>query len=389
MLTALIAILLAPLAALTIFFVVEVLAGLYPGRARSPQGRPPSAVLVMPAHDEAVVIGDTLRRLNTALGEGMRALVVADNCSDSTAAEARQAGVEVLERNDPERKGKGFALAFAADHLAADPPEVFMVLDADCAIDRASLRALVDEAARSSRPCQSINLLRADLTASPLVQLSTFAFMLKNLVRQRGLQRLAGRVHLTGTGMAMPFALFRASAHVRSSIVEDLALGLELSDAGHAPRLVSNAFVWSSGSSEKGTLTQRRRWEGGFIATSLRHGPALLKRAITRGEIRSLLAGLDLLVPPLALFAFVNLAVLAIAAALTFLFKADTWPIVTQGALLLAAVIAVFFAWLWEGRKFVSVSALARIPWYLAWKLPLYLGFARRGAPDEWLRTGR
>jgi cellulose synthase/poly-beta-1,6-N-acetylglucosamine synthase-like glycosyltransferase len=389
MLTALIAILLVPFAVLTAFFAVEVLAGLRPLRGRGAGAHPPSAVVVMPAHDEAAVIGNTLRSLNTALGEGMRVLVVADNCGDSTAAEARQAGAEVLERQDSERHGKGFALAFAADHLAADPPKVFVVLDADCAIDRSSLRALVDEAARSGRPCQSINLLRADRKASPLVQLSTFAFMLKNLVRQRGLQRLAGRVHLTGTGMAMPFALFRASGQVHSSIVEDLALGLELAEAGHPSKLVPDAFVWSSGSSEEGTLTQRRRWEGGFIATALRQGPKLIRHAITRGDFRALFAGLDLLVPPLALFAILNLAALLLAAVLTLALGARVWPVLTHFALLGVAGLALFLAWLSEGRTFVSLSALARLPLYVLWKLPLYLGLARRGAPDEWLRTGR
>ena len=270
--TALVAILLAPFAVLTAFFVVEVLAGL---PARSGTGkvrRGASAVIVVPAHDEERVIGETLRQLKEALGEGMRILVVADNCTDATAERSRVPGVEVIERTDSQLRGKGHALAFAVDRLEAEPADVLVVLDADCAIDRASLRALVDSAA-SGRPAQAINLLRPDRSASPLVQLSTFAFMLKNLVRQRGLQRLAGRVHLTGTGMAMPFGLFQASAHVRSSIVEDLALGLELAGQGHAPQLIDEAFVWSGGSTEQGTLVQRRRWEGGFLATAARYGP--------------------------------------------------------------------------------------------------------------------
>jgi cellulose synthase/poly-beta-1,6-N-acetylglucosamine synthase-like glycosyltransferase len=380
--TALVAILLAPFAVLTAFFAAEVLAGLS-ARPASRRKRPAvSAAIVIPAHDEAAVIGETLEGLTGALGEGMRILVVADNCSDATAERARMPQVEVIERNDPGARGKGHALAFATDHLAADPPGILVVIDADCAIDAVSLRALVESAAVSGRPSQAINLLRPDREASPLVQLSTFAFMLKNLVRQRGLQRLAGRVHLTGTGMAMPFALFQASAHVRSSIVEDLALGLELAEKGHAPQLIDDAFVWSGGSSKQGTLIQRRRWEGGFLATAARYGP----RTILRG---GLLAGLDLLVPPLALFAALNLLVLAVAALLTLTFGAAWWPIVVQSALLGLAALAVFGAWLREGRRFVSLGVLARVPLYVLWKLPMYFGLARRGAPSEWLRTGR
>ena len=348
-----------------------------------------TAVIVVPAHDEAEIIGATLRSLQDAIDDAMRILVIADNCTDATAQTARDAGVEVLERKDLEHRGKGFALAYAADHLRPNPPDVFVVLDADCSTDATSLRALVDSAAVSGRPSQAINLLRPDKSASPLVQLSTFGFMLKNLVRQRGLQRLAGRVHLTGTGMAMPFALFQASRQTRSSIVEDLALGLELAEAGHPPALVSNAFVWSGGSTEQGTLKQRRRWEGGYIATALRWGPREALHGLARGSPRAVLSGLDLMVPPLALFAALNIAVLIVAAALTLAFGARWWPVIMQVVLLALALVALLVAWSREGRDFISFGVLARLPLYVLWKMPMYLGLARRGTPKEWLRTGR
>ena len=387
--TALVAILLAPFAVLTLFFLVEVLAGL--PRLRSAHSKPvgASAVVVVPAHDEAQVVGETLRLLKASLGPGMSLLVVADNCTDSTADVARALGVDVLERNDAERRGKGFALAFAAEHLRSDPPDIFAVMDADCAIDRPSLKALVAGAHASRGPVQAVNLLRADRNAAPLVQLSNFAFVLKNLVRQRGLQRLAGRVHLTGTGMAMPFGLFHISGETRSSIVEDLALGLDLADAGHPPRLIGNAFVWSGSASEQGTLVQRRRWEGGFLATALRQGPKEAWRGLVRGKLRAVLAGLDLMVPPLALFAVLNIAALLIAAALVLASGAAWWPVIAQLVLLALAVVAMLVAWAREGRDFISLGVLARLPLYVLWKVPMYLGLARRGTPKEWLRTGR
>src|SRR5205814_2969445 len=121
---------------------------------------------------------------------------------------ARGAGAEVLVRNEPDHRGKGFALAAAREHLRRAPPDVVVVLDADCKMDGASLSALVGGAARTGRPCQAINLLAPDLSAGPMVQLSSFAFMVKNLIRQRALQRLADRTHLTGTGMALPWPIF-------------------------------------------------------------------------------------------------------------------------------------------------------------------------------------
>jgi cellulose synthase/poly-beta-1,6-N-acetylglucosamine synthase-like glycosyltransferase len=319
----------------------------------------------------------------------MRVLVVADNCTDATAEIARAQGVEVIERTNVQDRGKGFALAFGAEHVSANAPDVFVVLDADCSTDAVSLRNLVDAAATSGRPSQAINLLRPNRQSSPLVQLSTFGFMLKNLVRQRGLQRLAGRVHLTGTGMAMPFQLFRSSSKTRSSIVEDLALGLELADAGHPPMLVSSAIVWSDSSTEQGTLIQRRRWEGGFLSTALNRGFREALHGLATGRLRTVLAGLDLMVPPLALFAVLSVAALVAASVLTWALGAGWWPVIAMFGLLVLALLSVFAAWLREGREFISLGVLARIPLYVLWKLPMYLGLARGGAPKEWLRTGR
>jgi hypothetical protein len=108
-----------------------------------------------------------------------------------------------------------------------------------------------------------------------------------------------------------------------------------------------------------------------------------------KGDLRGVLAGLDLLVPPLALFALLNAAVLAIAAILSLILKLAWWPILIQLGLLVAALLAIFVVWLREGRQFISLGVLARLPLYAIWKLPMYLGLAKRGTPGEWLRTGR
>jgi hypothetical protein len=179
------------------------------------------------------------------------------------------------------------------------------------------------------------------------------------------------------------------SGATRSSIVEDLALGLDLADAGHPPMLVDNAFVWSGSSNEQGTLVQRRRWEGGFLSTALRQGPKEAWHGLRRGRPRAILAGLDLMIPPLALFTVLNVAVLIGATALLVAFGGEWWPVIAQVILLAMAMAAVFAAWACEGREFISLGVLARLPLYVLWKLPMYVGLARRGTPKEWLRTER
>src|SRR5206468_3971423 len=151
---------------------------------------------------------ERLQLLREAAKAPARILLVADNCSDSTAAVGRSLGVEVIERFDEERRGKGFALDFARRHLEGDPPDVIVIIDADCMIDGASMATLIGACALTGRPCQATNLQKPAPAASPAVQLSTFAFFIKNVIRQRALERLARRAHLLGTGMALPWPMF-------------------------------------------------------------------------------------------------------------------------------------------------------------------------------------
>jgi cellulose synthase/poly-beta-1,6-N-acetylglucosamine synthase-like glycosyltransferase len=387
--TLLLVAILSPLIIMTAFFALEVLVGLRPLRsaARAEAGDL-SAVIIIPAHDEEAVIEPTVRAALAEAGGEIGLLVVADNCADRTADLARSAGAHVLVRDDEEHRGKGFALAAARDHLRSNPPDVVVVLDADCRIDARSLRALVDCARVRRRPCQAINLLVPDLGDGPLVQLSSFAFMVKNLIRQRALQRLANRAHLTGTGMALPWPVFETANLGGANIVEDLALGLELADRAAPPMVVESATVWSPAASASGTLTQRRRWEGGFLATMLKAAPAALARSVRRGDGQGLCAALDLCIPPLALLVMLNGTALLLAG-LAVLGGGAAWPLLVQVAVGIIAAIAVVLAWFKEGRRFASAATLLRLPLYILWKLPMYVGLARRGAPKDWLRSGR
>ena len=143
--TIVLALILAPLVLLTLGFAIEVAVGLrrIPLVPQPVEVRP-QCVVIVPAHDEEPILRTRLLSLKEAAAGVARILVVADNCRDSTSSIARELGVEVIERFDNERRGKGFALDFARDHLKARPPAVVVVIDADSMIDSQSLRTLID-----------------------------------------------------------------------------------------------------------------------------------------------------------------------------------------------------------------------------------------------------
>lgn len=387
-LTIMVAIIVAPIASITAFFAIEVFAGLRPIARPTADTLPGDAVIVIPAHNEERVIAETVSTLCGPGQAGERVLVVADNCTDNTADEARAAGAQVFVRCDPERRGKGYALAAAREYLRSNVPDIVIVMDADCRLDVRSRAALVAAAMATSRPCQAVNLLAPDLSGPPMVQISNFAFMIKNLIRQRGLQRLSGRVHLTGTGMALPWELFDTADLGGSNIVEDLALGLDLASRAKPPLLVEEATVWSPSASTGGTKVQRRRWEGGYLATAVKRAPLIISRSFARRDVGGLLIGLDLCVPPVALLALANAGAFVVAL-LAALARGPAWPMIFQLTAGCAAFVALACAWLIEGRRFVRLRSIALIPLYVLWKVPLYLGLMRRGAPKDWLRAGR
>ena len=93
------------------------------------------AVLIC-ARNEAAVIGDLLDSLRhqTYPAEKLHLFVMADNCTDATAAIAESCGAKVYTRFDKTNVGKGYALQFLMDCLKRDYPAGFdgyFVFDAD------------------------------------------------------------------------------------------------------------------------------------------------------------------------------------------------------------------------------------------------------------------
>ena len=363
---------LAP-AIVTLVLIVELIAAQFPVRALP--ATPPSRVaIVIPAHDEATGVARMIADVR-AVASGARLLVVADNCDDDTAGVARAAGAEVIERIDPDRRGKGYALAFARDHLAADPPDVVVLLDADCSIDAGGIARLAAATLASGRPVQSAYLMRPRPDLGAMVGLSGFAFLIRNLVRQRGLARIGSPALLTGSGMGLRWDVFAIAPLATADLVEDLAIGIALTRAGHPPAFEPGVTTWSDPARRGVALAQRTRWEQGFLRTAARQAWPLLAKG------RWL--GLHLLVPPLALLMLVDGIVLLLLAVL-----GACLPFALLAGLLLAATLMLALSWRRFGRAQISGGRLLLIPFYIVWKLPIYLGAMLR--PERrWIRTRR
>lgn len=387
MIAAILLVALAPLWLVDLVFLAEVVLGLVPDARRPFPHAPRRIAILTPAHNEQGTIGGSVAQIGTYLPEGTRHLVIAHNCSDGTADEARRAGADVAALNDPDRRGKGYALAFGREQLAADPPDVVIVIDADCTIDPNTIERLADAAAAHDSGVQSSYMFRSRPSDAPVVQISNFAMLVKNLVRQRGGSRLGAPALMTGSGMAFPWARFAALDLATGNIVEDLAIGLELIEAGAPPAFEEAAHVWSVPSNFAGTGTQRARWEGGFLATARSTAFPLFARGLARLRWPEIWMGLHLMVPPLTLLLMVNMLVWLATGLLAL--AGVTAPFHLSSFLLAAMLVSVLAAWAVAGRAMLAPRMLVRLPFYLVWKLALYARLVRKKEKQDWVRTER
>lgn len=385
---ALFVLLLALLAVPVCVFVLELWYALM-ARADSTAScaRPALAVLV-PAHDEGAGIGATLASVIAQLQAGDRVLVVADNCSDDTAARARQAGAEVLIRHDDDFRGKGYALDAGVRHLSQDVPALVVVVDADCLLAPHALDRLARRCAETGRPVQGLYLMRAPAGSGLKTRIAEFAWAVKNRARALGLARAGLPCQLMGSGMAFPWPLIAGAALASADLVEDLRLGLDFARVRQAPLFCPEALFTSQFPlNAQGQQSQRTRWEHGHLGMLLRDGPRLLLEGV-RGRNAGLCAlTLDLCVPPLALLVLLSLASCALGLlAWSWTGAVLPWSLGLAAPMLLA--LAVLAAWLRFGRAILSWRELAYAPVYALVKIPLYLKFLVR-RQVKWVRSER
>jgi cellulose synthase/poly-beta-1,6-N-acetylglucosamine synthase-like glycosyltransferase len=372
----------------TILFA-EVLFAMPRGReAAARQAGRRRLTVVMPAHNEASIIANTLHSLLQQLTKSDRLVVVADNCSDQTAAIAAAEGAEVIVRRDLNRRGKAYAVDFAVRHLEPDPPDIDMVIDADCRVATGSIERLVSLCARTARPVQAQYLMRAGNNAGLKMRIAEFACTVRNLVRPAGLHRLGLPCQLMGTGMAFPWSSISSVRIANGNMAEDYKLGIDLARAGTPPLFCPDALVTSQfPASTEGVLSQRTRWEHGHIALLLNDAPRLFVHSLATLNVSSMALALDLCVPPLALLTLQVITVWFVSV----LFYAHTSARIPLGMATIAAVLlalSVLLSWGRYGRRIISLGSLALAMLYVLWKIPLYVKFwvARQRV---WLRTRR
>lgn len=338
--------------------------------------------VMVPAHDEELLVGDCVRSLLAAPWEPRpEVLVVADNCRDATSAVAADAGATVLERTDALNRGKSYALDFAIDQIRrrASQPDAVVVVDADSTVSDSFFAGLAHELGGGAQVCQAYYVVAGG--DAPLTRLRRLAFMLVHWARPLGASRLGLGVGLKGNGMAFRWEIAREGLGGQG-LTEDADTTLALAARGVAVAFAPGARVsgfMAANYADAGV--QDQRWEGGRLALM---GKALrvAAGALRRGDRRCAGAALEVAAPPLSVVA--GLAV--VGAAVSAVGAAPAW----LGAAAVASVVA-YAATGWTAARAGAqdLLALVQAPRFILHKLRVYAALAARRGPGSWERTTR
>ena len=359
-------------------------AALFPVR-KPPSGAVPApwrVAVVVPAHNEALSIASCVQSLLLADKGDMQTTVyvIADNCTDNTAALAEQAGATVMRRTNEIERGKGYALHFAFTELEARGFDCVLIVDADTTVAPNFVTAAAG-AMRSGAAGVQVQYLARNAEASARTRLQALAIRAFNVIRHRGRQNLGLSTGILGNGFGLRRETLAAVPYLASSVVEDLEYHLALVRSGRKITFVNDTAVFGElPTGDKGAQTQRSRWEGGRFRMLYERAPGLFADVL-KGRLRCFEPMMELLLLPLAFH-----VVLLVVAALS-----PQW-IVREVALAGIAVVLFHLAVTIVVGKggWRDLATLASAPFYILWKLLLIPSLLRNAsAKHAWVRTTR
>lgn len=314
-----------------------------------------------------------------------RVLVVADNCTDATAAKARAEGAEVWERTDAERATKGAAVEWALERLLEnDDWDAVVLLDADAEVDPEFLRVVDQRLTEGAMVVQGERHVSnaGENVVSRLAQVSSAA---QCVLRPRGRARLGGAAKLVGNGMVIHRRVFGVCPWQVHGLVEDVEYWLQLLSHGihpvHEPCAVVSDLMPTDLASAR---VQRMRWEaGGLNLVREQLGPYGRDAVRRRDPVLAEALTSEILFPNLSV---TSALVVTAAVARWAGSQKGAGAAATQAAVLAGHLVLSLRA---AGAPAASYAALALAPGAMVWRVGVTVEAAVKRRTLTWQRTPR
>ena len=267
-----------------IYYFVIALFGFYRKEDKKySEDKDKTFALVVAAHNEEVVIEqivESLKHLDYKK-ELYDIFVIADNCTDSTAEIARNAGALVCERFDTKKRGKGYALEWMFDKIfkMEKKYDAVVVFDADNLASENFLRAMSNKLNEGYKVVQGY-LDSKNPHDSWITEAYSIAFWSNNRMFQLARNNLGLSNQIGGTGFCIDTETLRELGWGATCLTEDLEFTCKLVMNGHRVGWAHDAVIYDEKPlTLKQSWNQRKRWMQGFADVASRYFTKLLKKA--------------------------------------------------------------------------------------------------------------
>jgi cellulose synthase/poly-beta-1,6-N-acetylglucosamine synthase-like glycosyltransferase len=266
--------------------------GLYRKKDKFSADPKKSFALIVAAHNEEQVIQDiihSLKRLDYPK-DLYDIFVVADNCTDKTAAKSRAEGALVYERFNKSKRGKGYALEWMFDKIFKldRKYDAVVIFDADNLASKNFLREM------NNKLCEGFKVVQGYLDSKNphdtwITGSYSIAFWTSNRMFQLSRRNLGLSNQLGGTGFCVDTDTLKHLGWGATCLTEDLEFTCKLVLNGHKVGWAHEAVVYDE---KPLTLAQswwqRKRWMQGFADVTGRYFFKLIKKGIVEMNFTSI-----------------------------------------------------------------------------------------------------
>ena len=240
------------------------------------------AVLIAARNEENVIAGllDSLAAQTYDMSL-VTVFVAADNCTDSTAAIAREHGAVVYERFNHVNVGKGYALDFLLQHIGADYPEGFdgyFVFDADNILSPDYLERMNESFSAGNEIVTSYRNSK-NFGDNWISAGYALWFLRESRYLNGARNRLGSSAAVGGTGFLFSQRILDESHGWRFYLLtEDIEFSIHHILRGERIAICEDAVLYDEQPTDfRQSCRQRLRWAKGYIQVFRRYGAELLK----------------------------------------------------------------------------------------------------------------
>ncbi|TGY43748.1 glycosyltransferase [Clostridium sartagoforme] len=240
--------------------------------------------MIVAAHNEEVVIGRLIESMlhQDYPRELFDIFVIADNCTDNTAKEARKHGVYVYERFNKDDKGKGYALEWMFDKIfkMQKKYDAVAIFDADNLVSKNWCKEINSKMLEGYKVVQGY-IDSKNPNDSWIAASYSIAFWTQNRMYQLARANVGLSNQIGGTGFAIDIDMLKELGWGATCLTEDLEFSCKLILNGEKVGWAHDAIIYDEKPlTLKQSWVQRRRWMQGFTDVATRYFFKLIKKGI-------------------------------------------------------------------------------------------------------------